>query len=208
MVVAITAIILLSGTSYGQVNNFRLDNLSVKEGLAQASVNYVYQDKDGFVWISTDAGIQTFDGYNFKSISGPEGDFSSFSGYKIYESEDGLIWLDVYGKGLYTFDKITQSYEFMLKTDTENAVSHYYHGDNKKVWIATTTAIGYLDHTTKTFNKVIDLQQQLGTKNSIYYIFEKHDVLYIATGNGVFAYHIANKQLLKLPMITPQNTTT
>ncbi|MFQ3190364.1 MAG: diguanylate cyclase (GGDEF)-like protein/PAS domain S-box-containing protein [Paraglaciecola sp.] len=208
LVVVIIAITFLSDVSYAQVQNVRLENLSVEDGLSQASVNYVYQDKDDFVWVSTDAGIQAYDGYNFKNISGPDGDFSSFSVYKIYESDDGLIWIDVYGKGLYTFDKSTQTYELMLKTDEENSIAHFYYGNNKKVWIATVTAIGYLDRKTKTFIKEVDLRKKLGPKNSIYHIFEKHNILYIATKNGVFAYHIANKKLLKLPSIAPQNTTT
>lgn len=208
MVVVTAAVILLSGKCNAQVQHLRLENLSVEDGLSQASVNYVYQDKDGFVWVSTDAGIQAFDGYNFKIISGPDDDFSSFSAYKIDETDDGLTWLQVYGKGLYTFDKITQTFELVLKEDAENVISHYYHGDNGKLWIATTTAIGYLDRKTKTFIKVADLQQQLGSKNSIYYLIEKQNILYIGTSNGVFVYHIATKQLLKLPPISSQNTTT
>ena len=205
---ALMSITLLSGLSYAKIQNLHLENLSVEDGLSQASVNYVYQDKDGFVWISTDTGVQTYDGYNFKNITGPEEDFSSFSGYKIYESDDDLIWIDIYGKGLYTFDKSTQTYELMMKTDEKNSISHFYHGDNKKVWVATLTTIGYVDSQTKTFIKEVDLQEQLGLKNSIYHIFEKNNILYIGTNNGVFAYHIVTKQLLKLPSITPQNTNT
>jgi ligand-binding sensor domain-containing protein len=159
---------------------------------------------------STDAGIQTYDGYNFKNISGPDDDFSSFAGYKTYESDesdDGLIWLEVYGKGLYTFDKLTQTYELMLKTDEKNSISYFYHGDNKKVWITTLTTVGYLDLKTKAFIKEVDLQELLGIKNTIYHLYEKNNILYIATSNGIFAYHIETKQLLKLPSITPQNTT-
>lgn len=207
MIVVIATITFLSDISYAQVQNLRLENLSVEDGLSQASVNYVSQDKDGYVWVSTDAGIQTYDGYNFKNISGPDDDFSSFAGYKTYESDDGLIWLDVYGKGLYTFDKITQSYELMLKADEKNSISYFYHGDNKKVWIATLTTVGYLDRKTKAFIKEVDLQELLGIKNTIYHLYEKNNILYIATSNGIFAYHIETKQLLKLPSITPQNTT-
>jgi diguanylate cyclase (GGDEF)-like protein/PAS domain S-box-containing protein len=207
-VVAISALCFLSAISYAQVQNLRLENLGVEDGLSQASVNYVYQDNDGFVWVSTDAGIQTYDGYNFKNISGPDGDFSSFSGYKIYESNDGLIWLDIYDKGLYTFDKFTQTYELILKTGEDNSISHFYHGNENKVWIATLTAVGVLDTLTKTLINVVDLKDQLGPKNYIYHIFEKHNVLYISTDKGIFAYHTVNNQLVKLPSITPQSTTT
>jgi hypothetical protein len=39
--------------------------------------------------------------------AGPDDDFSRFSGYKIDESDDGLISLDIYDNGLYRFDKST-----------------------------------------------------------------------------------------------------
>jgi diguanylate cyclase (GGDEF)-like protein/PAS domain S-box-containing protein len=193
--------LFLPNASHAQVNNLRMQNVSVEDGLLQASVNYVNQDSDGFVWVSTDSGIQVYDGYNFKSIAGPKDDFSGFSGYKTFESADGLIWLDVYGKGLYTFDKTTQTYDLVLEADDENVVAHYFHGDNQKVWVATLTEIGYLDRTTHTFIKELDLKEKLGKQNTIFHLFEKHDVLYIATKNGVFAYHVFKKQLVKLPSI-------
>jgi ligand-binding sensor domain-containing protein len=43
--------------------------LNVGDGLSQALVNYIYQDKDDFIWVSTDAGVQTYDGFNFKDIA-------------------------------------------------------------------------------------------------------------------------------------------
>jgi hypothetical protein len=30
----------------------------------------------------------------------------------------------------------------MLKTDEKNSIAHFYHGDNKKVWIATVNPVG------------------------------------------------------------------
>jgi ligand-binding sensor domain-containing protein len=59
----------LSDISYAQVQNLRIENLNVGGGLSQALVNYIYQDKDDFIWVSTDAGVQTYDGFNFKDIA-------------------------------------------------------------------------------------------------------------------------------------------
>lgn len=201
-----TLLTLVPNVSSAQVQNLRLENLSVEDGLVQASVNYVYQDSDGFVWISTDSGVQAYDGYNFKTIPGPEEGFSGLSAYKTYESDDGLIWLDIYGKGLYTFEKHTQTYQLILKTDEEKVISHFYHGDNNRVWIATLTSVGYLDKTSNAFIEEVDLQKQLGAKNTIYHIVEKYNVLYIGTKTGIFAYHVAKKQLIKLPTLTTENT--
>lgn len=188
-----------------KVNSLRLENLSVEDGLSQASVNYVFQDSEGFVWVSTESGVQTYDGYNFKEIAGPDGDFSSFSAFKIDQSQDGLIWLDIYGKGLYTFDKQTQSYELMLKTEENNSIAHFYLDDKQKVWIATLDSIGHLDRNTKSFIEEVDLFPQLGPKKNIYHITESRGVVYIGTGNGIYAYQASNGQLVKLPAVNAQN---
>jgi signal transduction histidine kinase/ligand-binding sensor domain-containing protein len=51
--------------SSAQVKNYRLDHLSIEQGLSESSVNCIAQDSSGFLWFGTQDGLNRYDGYNF-----------------------------------------------------------------------------------------------------------------------------------------------
>ncbi|MCW9096141.1 MAG: hypothetical protein OQJ93_02025, partial [Ignavibacteriaceae bacterium] len=55
----------LSTISYGQ-RNYLFENISIPEGLSNSTVNYIFQDSYGFLWISTADGLNRYDGNNIK----------------------------------------------------------------------------------------------------------------------------------------------
>lgn len=77
-------------------------HVSVSEGLSQITVSDILQDKMGFMWFSTQNGINRFDGYEFVQYkrdktntgSGPIGEFA----YKLaLDQETGDIWIATSG---------------------------------------------------------------------------------------------------------------
>src|SRR5215471_357962 len=65
-------ITLLSSISlYGQ--EYSYVHYDVKDGLAGSTVYDVTQDKDGFLWFATEAGISRFDGTHFKNFTTEDG---------------------------------------------------------------------------------------------------------------------------------------
>jgi len=81
---------------------------NVNNGLINNSVEYVYIDKEGFVWFATSTGLQQFDGFNFINYLYNADDSSSIS-YNfissVSEDRDGNIWIGTLGKGLNMFNK-------------------------------------------------------------------------------------------------------
>lgn len=66
--IATTFLFLLNAILLGQ--SFRLDNISVKEGLPSNCVYACTQDTLGFMWFATSAGLVTYDGVSFKKKEG------------------------------------------------------------------------------------------------------------------------------------------
>lgn len=76
---------------------------TTKDGLPHNYINSIYQDSDGFIWISTRNGVCRYDGYNFITYKTTMPDntfFPRFSQY-TFESNDGLIW--VFGANLHSY---------------------------------------------------------------------------------------------------------
>jgi ligand-binding sensor domain-containing protein/class 3 adenylate cyclase/predicted metal-dependent HD superfamily phosphohydrolase len=60
------SVLFLSFIGITQNNSPRFDHLDIRSGLSQSSVNAIVQDKNGFIWIGTQDGLNKFDGYNFQ----------------------------------------------------------------------------------------------------------------------------------------------
>jgi ligand-binding sensor domain-containing protein len=49
-----------------KVSDFIFEKYTIQNGLSQSSPLSLYQDKLGYIWVGTQAGVDRFDGYNFK----------------------------------------------------------------------------------------------------------------------------------------------
>lgn len=72
---------------------YRFEHLNVSDGLSQNSVNDIYQDQDGFVWLATQDGLNRYDGYDFvKYMEDGEVPVSHNFLWSIVEDQLGNIW--------------------------------------------------------------------------------------------------------------------
>src|ERR1035438_426265 len=81
-----TLLLLTSGVLCAQEYNFR--TFAVTEGLNNLAVRQVYQDRAGFIWVSTENGIFRYDGERFEAF-GPEQGIPSTSGAAFGDAPDG-----------------------------------------------------------------------------------------------------------------------
>ena len=49
-----------------EVKNITVKNISTEHGLSHHSVNTIYQDEFGFIWVGTLDGLNRYDGHRFK----------------------------------------------------------------------------------------------------------------------------------------------
>ena len=50
--------------SFSSFPSQQIHRLSTQEGLSQANVNNIVQDKLGYIWIATEQGLNRYDGYD------------------------------------------------------------------------------------------------------------------------------------------------
>ncbi len=61
------SLILVLVPGFAQFPPLNFYKITNDEGLSQASVNVVFKDKAGFLWVGTDDGLNRFDGKKIKS---------------------------------------------------------------------------------------------------------------------------------------------
>lgn len=85
----------------------------IGSGLPQNTVTVISQDRAGFLWFGTLAGLSRFDGYGFTNYSYHADDPNSLSNnfiYDITEDSQGYIWIASY-RGLNRFDPRKQTFQ-------------------------------------------------------------------------------------------------
>lgn len=77
--------------------------ISVKDGLPQSSVFKIVQDKQGYIWMATEAGLCRYDGYQFITYSIHNGLGSKFISDIKFDPQ-GRLWISTMGRGISWFD--------------------------------------------------------------------------------------------------------
>jgi signal transduction histidine kinase/ligand-binding sensor domain-containing protein len=71
----------------------------VSDGLANAVVTSIYQDKKGFIWFATQEGLSRFDGYGFVNYGMRDG-LGHHVINDVTEDREGRLWIATNGGGL------------------------------------------------------------------------------------------------------------
>ncbi len=120
--------------------------LSIEQGLSQSSVNAVIQDKEGYIWLGTQDGLNKYDGISFTIYNYRKQDSASLSNPHIrtlFECTDNFIWIGTESGGLNRFNKLTGKFQsFQNDRNNASSISHnnvrsILEDDSKNIWVAT-----------------------------------------------------------------------
>jgi ligand-binding sensor domain-containing protein len=107
-----TIIVILGSFVYAQPNKMRFERITTDDGLSSNHSSYIFQDSRGFLWITTEDGINRYDGYSFKHYKHIPGNINSLSDYAathILEDSNGLFWIST-REGLNVFDPASEKF--------------------------------------------------------------------------------------------------
>ena len=130
------SILLESGTE-AQVGSWK--HYGLKEGLPANTIYSITQDKKGFIWIGTEAGLVRFDGSDFKTFTTKDG---LPDNEIISVTADSLdrVWITPFKKNIcFIKDGIihTEKNDTLLAHITKNVSSTctWFVGKNNRIWI-------------------------------------------------------------------------
>jgi len=112
LVVAVLALHLTALAWAGAPRSLHFQRIGLEEGLPQESVLAILQDRTGFMWFGTQAGLARFDGYRHRVFRNDPNDPASLPDNYVqaaYEDGKGRLWFGTRG-GLVRFDAARQSF--------------------------------------------------------------------------------------------------
>jgi signal transduction histidine kinase/ligand-binding sensor domain-containing protein/CheY-like chemotaxis protein/HPt (histidine-containing phosphotransfer) domain-containing protein len=137
----------------------RFEQLSVEHGLAQESVLAIAQDKQGFIWLGTQAGLTRFDGYRTVTYKSAVSDPRSLGDNWVrvlHLDRSGQLWVGTDG-GLDRYDSATKTFTHFLPNESAQRGNGNRHvraiADDGLggLWVASADGLHHLDPSGKRF---------------------------------------------------------
>lgn len=107
--------VFIRSTAGAQVT-YAVDQIGLEKGLSNSAARSFYQDKNGFIWIGTNDGLNRYDGSEFKVFRKREHDTTSLiSNWVNVIAEDGAahLWIGTHG-GVSVYDPVTGNFSTLM----------------------------------------------------------------------------------------------
>lgn len=95
------------------MNEVAFKHLGLKDGLSDSRIVHITQDSKGFMWFSTQYGLNRYDGYTFKTFTRNSKDPYSIaenSVKDVQEDADGLLWVHLSRLGYVYYDQKKETF--------------------------------------------------------------------------------------------------
>ena len=136
----------LSFFAQSQRIDMRFKHITISDGLSESCVNSIIQDRDGFIWIGTQDGLNRYDGYTFKVYKPDLFNQNSLFSSQIkivYEDRSGILWIGTVAGGLTSFNKKTEVFTTYRNDPNDptsisfNDVFGVFEDSKGRLWVCT-----------------------------------------------------------------------
>lgn len=203
LVYIILSIVWINGNVLAQ-NNLRFRQLTTEDGFAAVNSLYgnsIIKDSEGFVWISTPAGLSRFDGETFKNYSHDPSNSNSIGRNlltALHEDRNGKIWVGTISKGIYIFNKELETFSpftpDLKKADNPLASSIWFIREDQQgnIWYGGQLGVNCWNRTT---GEVEDFDGYFKTAFSFYQ--QESGTIWIGDTNGIHFLSAGSNQFKK-----------
>jgi serine phosphatase RsbU (regulator of sigma subunit)/ligand-binding sensor domain-containing protein len=151
---------ILSTVAIFAQQRFNFEHISIPDGLSNAQVWDIKQDKYGFLWIATGDGLNRYDGYNFKIYKNDPGDKNSLPNNTVYSltiDHDGTLWAGT-ASGVSKYDRANESFENFLPdsnrtNSSANLIVNIVQDSKNRIWLLSSDGIFRINKKTNKITK-------------------------------------------------------
>ena len=148
---------------FAQQKNIVFEHYSIDQGMYETNITSIVQDDIGFMWFSTNSGIEKYDGYNFTTYKNNPDDTTSIDNAfanTLYKDNGGNIWIGN-KRGFDLIDCTTEIFTHFKphpkerETKANNHVNSICEDKYGKLWIGTLDGLNIFDKSSGKFNAIL-----------------------------------------------------
>ncbi|MCO5946302.1 two-component regulator propeller domain-containing protein [Mucilaginibacter flavidus] len=189
----------LNNSLIAQNKVVKFSSLTIENGLSQSDVKSIIKDHLGYMWFSTDDGLNRYDGYTFTVYRHKSNDPHSLPANDItnlFEDKQGHLWIGS-GGGLSEYNPECNSFTTLkaVKNDETTLstpdVNYIFQDSKNNIWVGTYSGLNLLDVKTRKVKRFFYTKGNEDTPdNQINSIAEDNNGnLWLATGNGLVEFN-------------------
>jgi ligand-binding sensor domain-containing protein/signal transduction histidine kinase len=179
----------------GAPRNLRFERVSIEHGLSQESVLTILQDRQGFMWFGTQAGLNRYDGYRMTVYRTDPQDPHSLPDSFItasFEDAEGRLWFGTKG-GLARFDEAAGNFVRYALADAgtpegaKRSVNAILADRDGMLWLGTSDGLKRFDPASGAFSTIRHGAQDgaAGGDTVSSLAFDAHGALWVGTTRGI-----------------------
>jgi len=185
----------------GEQDKLVFQRFNINSGLSSDNLKALLQDREGYLWIATDNGINRFDGYKtsiYKPEFSKDKSFNSVDFNCIAEDKKGDLWFGTDHSGINVFNKLTQTVSIIDQNTPQglaiisNNINHLLCDTKGRIWIS---SLGGLNLYLPDKRKMITFSAakrpgKINPAGQISYVYEDRNgkILVGSWGNGLYLY--------------------
>lgn len=178
--------LLLSTAGAGQ--QFLAKHFDLEDGMPHATVYRIFQDKKGFLWFCTDAGLCSFDGLSFTDRISIDDSFLYSSPMSVSEDAQGNKIVCSYYDGIFIVsDSLTTHYTPACSDPPK--FYFYAASENGIIWLAGKKAGDFLYKAKNGTLTKCDLDDSAGKSIAIKKVLRSNGRILITTDHGLYTIH-------------------
>jgi len=152
-------VLAIAGLARAQGPKLRFTHLSGEQGLSNSTIEAIYQDSPGFIWIGTRDGLNRYDGHEMIVYRNDPGDSGSISdGYIrcILEDREHQLWIGT-ANGLNRLNRAKDRFTRWKHRDenpgslSNSRITALLEDHKGQIWVATSGGMNLLDKETGRF---------------------------------------------------------
>ncbi|HVT01925.1 MAG TPA: two-component regulator propeller domain-containing protein [Thermoanaerobaculia bacterium] len=184
-------------------------HLSREEGLSHPTVYGIAQDHDGFIWLTTEDGLNRFDGYGFRTFQ-----HDQQNAHTIAENDTGPIlidakgdlWIGTWGGGVDRLDPRSEQIQHFHKSSgglRDNRIQTLFRDRLGMLWIGTFSGgLSRLDPSTQKITTYLSSPDPHSlSDNRVWSIVQdERGAIWVGTENGLNRLDVATGQFERIPL--------
>ncbi len=175
--------------------DLKFNHLTIDNGLSQNTVNTIFQDHKGMIWIGTGDGLNKYDGYDFVIYRKDGNNSKSLNDnrvHSIFEDQKHHLWIGT-ATGLSYFDKNKEEFiSYQIKSKKVYTVTSIVEDTFGNLYLGTNFGLKLLDQ-----KRGIVLDIKLNNDDKIQSLsIDKYNNLWIGKNSGLEIYDLKKHHLV------------